>query len=79
MYQFWQISDALLGLSYLVVTTDMFFFTFETKSSNRKAIWSIRGVPPVWEGEGDSEEKLFGEAQQENMTQMHAVAINAII
>ena len=28
------------------------------------------GVPSVWggEGRGDSEEKLFGEAQQENMT-----------
>ena len=24
-------------------------------------------------GRGDSEEKLFGEAQQENMTQMHAL------
>ena len=26
-----------------------------------------------WFGEGDSEEKLFGKAQQENMTQMHAL------
>ena len=30
------------------------------------------GDTSVWGGEGDSEEKLFGEAQQENMTQMHA-------
>ena len=32
-------SGSLLGLSYIVVTTDMFFsFNFETKSSDRKAI-----------------------------------------
>ena len=30
------------------------------------------GFPLVWGGEWDSEEKLFGEAQKENMTLMHA-------
>jgi len=25
------------------------------------------GVPSVWGGEGDRDEKLFGQAQQENM------------
>ena len=32
-----------LGLFYLVVTTDMFFFTFETKIGDRKAFWSTGG------------------------------------
>ena len=36
----------------------VFFFTFETKNGDRKAIWSM-GVPSVWGGKGDSEEKLF--------------------
>ena len=68
-----------MGLSYLVVTTDMFFFTFETKSSDWKGIWRKGGGPFFWRGEGDSEEKLFGEAQQENMTQMHVLGISGVI
>ena len=34
-----------------------FIFTFETKSSDRKAIWRMGGFPQF--GEGDSEETLF--------------------
>ena len=30
-----------LGLFYLVVTTDMFFFTFETKTGDRKGAFGV--------------------------------------
>ena len=47
------------------------FFTFETKRSDQKAIWSMGEFPRF--GEGDSEENLFCEAQFENMSQMPAL------
>ena len=41
----------------------MFFLTFETKSSNRKAIWSMGGFPQLGRGVGEWK-KLFGEARR---------------
>ena len=58
---------------YLVVATDMFFFTFETKSSDRKAIWSMGGFPRFGERRGTVKKNCFGKAQQKNVSQMHAL------
>ena len=52
-------SDSRLGLPYLVVTSDMFFFHFWNEKQRPKGHLKYGGVPSVWGGEGDSEEKLF--------------------
>ena len=48
-----------MGLSYLVVTTHMFFFTSETKSSNREAISSMGAFPRFGEGGGTVKKKFL--------------------
>ena len=40
----------------------MFFFHFETKSSNQKAIWSMGGFCPF--GEGDSKDNGKGDRKK---------------
>ena len=50
-----------LGLSYLFVTTDIFFSLLKRKTATEGPI-EVLGVPSVWGVGWDSEEKLFGEA-----------------
>ena len=57
-YTFWALANTFIlivfwGLSYRVVTTDMFFFTFETKIGDQKAFWSMGGAPSAWGGGRD--------------------------
>ena len=51
-------SDSLLGLSYLVVTTDIFFY-FWNEKQRPKSHLEYGGVPSIWRAKGDSEERLF--------------------
>ena len=53
-----------MGLSSLVVTTDMFFFSLlKQKAATERPFEVWGGGPSVWGGEGDSEENLFWRSQ----------------
>ena len=56
-------SDSLLGLSYLVVTNNMFFFSLLKRKAATERPFEVWGAPSVRGGEGNNEEKLFGKAQ----------------